>query len=54
MVGVGRASRANQTRLRSNESEVGFVAKPTRLAEGQHALVDLAGSGASGRLDHVV
>jgi hypothetical protein len=45
MVGVGGASRADQTGLRSHEFEVGFVAEPARLAERQDALVDLAGSG---------
>jgi hypothetical protein len=32
MVGVGGASSTDQTGLRGNELEVGFVAKPTGLA----------------------
>src|SRR5512141_3185160 len=45
MVGVGGASRADQTRLRSDEFEMGFVADPPRFADREDALVDLAGSG---------
>ena len=45
MVGVSRASSADQTRLRGYEFEVGFVAEPPRFADRQHALVDLAVSG---------
>ena len=45
VVGVSRASCANQTRLRSYEFEVGLVAEPPRFADRQDALVDLAGSG---------
>src|ERR1700736_242860 len=45
MVGVGGASRADQTRLRSDEFEVGLVAQPTRFADRKDALADLAGSG---------
>jgi hypothetical protein len=33
MVGVSRASAADQTGLRCNELEVGFVAVPSRLAD---------------------
>lgn len=33
MVGVTWASRANQTRLRAHEFEVGLVAEPPRFAE---------------------
>ena len=32
MVGVGGTSRADQTRLRCHEFEVGFVTKPTRFS----------------------
>jgi hypothetical protein len=45
MVGVGGASPANQTRLRCNEFEVGFVAMAARLADHKYTLVDLGGSG---------
>ena len=44
MVGVGGASPADQTGLRGNEFEVGFVAEPTRLANRKYAFVDLPGS----------
>jgi hypothetical protein len=44
MVGVGRASSADQTGLRGNELEVGFVAKPTGLADRKYTFVDLCGS----------
>ena len=47
MVGISWTSGADQTRLSPYEFEVGFVAKPTGLAERQHALVDFAGSGVS-------
>src|ERR1700686_2134166 len=45
MVGVSGASRADQTRLRPDEFEVGLVAEPTRFADREDALVDFAGSG---------
>jgi hypothetical protein len=44
MVGVGGASSADQTGLRGNELEVGFVAKATGLADSEYAFVDLCGS----------
>ena len=43
MVGVGGASPANQTRLRCNELEVGFVAVSTRLADRELAFLDFGG-----------
>ncbi len=45
MVGVSRASPANQTRLRCNELEVRFIAMPTRLADRQLAFLDFGGRG---------
>ena len=44
MVGVGGASSADQTGLRGNELEVGFVAKSTGLANRKYTFVDLPGS----------
>jgi hypothetical protein len=44
MVGVGGASSADQTGLRRNEFEVGFVAESTGLANRKYAFVDLPGS----------
>ena len=44
VVGVSRASTADQARLRGNEFEVRFVAQSTRFAERQLALVDLGGN----------
>ena len=52
-MGVGWASGADQTRLSPYEFEVGLVAEPTGLAEGQHALVDLAGNGVSLEMEYV-
>ena len=46
MMGVRWASSADQTRLRSYEFKVGFVAEPPRFADREQALVDLAGNGA--------
>ena len=43
MVGVGGASSTDQAGLRCHEPEVGFVAKPTGLANRKYALVDLPG-----------
>ena len=40
MVGVSRASPANQTRLRCNELEMAFIAMPTRLADRELAFLD--------------
>jgi hypothetical protein len=45
VVGVCEVSPANQTGLRRYEFEVSLIAEPTRLADCQHAFVDLAGSG---------
>ena len=44
VVGVGGASAADQTRLRRHEFEMGFIAQPSRLAEGEVAFVDFGGS----------
>jgi hypothetical protein len=43
VVGVSGASAADETRLRSYEFEVGFIAESTRLAERKLAFVDLGG-----------
>jgi hypothetical protein len=40
MVGVGGASSTDQTGLRGNEFEVGFVAKSTGLTDGEFAFLD--------------
>ena len=48
VVGISGAPCADQARLRSDEFEVGFVAQPARLADGEHALVYLAGSDVDG------
>ena len=42
MVGVSGASSIDQTGLRGNKPEVGFVAKSTGLAYRKYTLVDLA------------
>jgi len=39
MMAICRASSANQTRLLSNEFDVGLVPKPARLREGEQAFV---------------
>ena len=44
MVGVGGASSTDQTGLRRNEPEVGFVAKSTGVADRKYTFVDLPGS----------
>jgi hypothetical protein len=44
MVDVNGASPADQTRLRRDEFEVGFIAKPTRFAECELAFIDFGGS----------
>jgi hypothetical protein len=44
MVGVGGASSTDQTGLRGNELEVGFVAESTGLADRQYTFVDFPGS----------
>src|SRR5450755_2027287 len=44
MVGVSRASAANQTRLRCNKLEMAFIAMPTRLADREFAFLDFGGS----------
>ena len=45
MVGVSGASPANQTGLRCDKFEMGFVAMPTRLADCELAFLDFGGSG---------
>ena len=47
MMGISRASAANQTRLRCHELEMRFVTMPARFADRKHALIDFARSGAS-------
>ena len=44
VVGVSGASAADQTWLRCYEFKVGFIAKSSRLAEREHAFIDLGGS----------
>ena len=41
MVGIGRASAADQTGLRGHEFEMGLVAMAARLADGEFAFLDL-------------
>jgi hypothetical protein len=51
MMGVSRASPANQTRLRCHELEMRLVAMPTRLADRKHAFIDFGGSGVGLNVD---
>jgi hypothetical protein len=44
MVCVSGASAANQTRLRCNELEMGFVAVTTRFADRELTFLDFCGS----------
>ena len=45
MVGVCRASAADQARLRGHEFEVGLVAMAAWLADGELAFLDFGGVG---------
>ena len=40
MMGVSGSSAADQARLRCNKFEVGLIAIPTRLADGEFAFLD--------------
>ena len=41
MMRIGRLPAADQTGLRGNKPQVGFVTKTPRLRDGQNALIDL-------------
>ena len=43
MVGVSRASAANNTRLRRNKFEMSFIAMPTRLTQREFIFLDFGG-----------
>ena len=38
---IGRLPTANETRLRSHESQMGLVTQPLGLGDGEKALIDL-------------
>ena len=44
VVGVGGAFAADQARLRRHEFEMNFIPQPSRLADGELALIDFDGS----------
>ena len=41
---IGRLSAADETWLRGNEPQMGFVTQPLGLGDGENALVDLSGN----------
>ena len=45
VMGIGRAAAAQQARLQGDKVQVAFIPMAANLAEREHALVDLAGSG---------